>query len=103
MVFPTRHNVSENIPGGIPMMAWIKWIDDDQAHGAIAEVYDSWRAKNPGRQGIPDILKCFSPRPDFLAQVIDFSNTVHFSDGHLTRQHKELIATYVSALNQCPY
>jgi hypothetical protein len=32
-----------------------------------------------------------------------FSTTVHFSEGHLTRRVKEMIASYVSALNQCPY
>jgi len=42
-------------------------------------------------------------RPDFLRQVVDFSNTVHFSEGHLIRRHKEMIASYVSYLNRCPY
>jgi hypothetical protein len=58
---------------------------------------------NPGRPKIPDILKCFSLRPDFLADVIASSDRVHFSEGHLTRRLKEMIATYVSALNRCPY
>jgi hypothetical protein len=52
---------------------------------------------------MPGILKCFSQRPDFLQSVMDFSYRVHFSDGHLSRRVKEMIATYVSALNQCPY
>jgi hypothetical protein len=56
-----------------------------------------------GRNFIPGILKCFSLRPDFLRQVMAFSNTVHFSEGHLTRGQKEMIATYVSGLNRCPY
>jgi AhpD family alkylhydroperoxidase len=28
---------------------------------------------------------------------------VHFSEGHLTRRLKEMIATYVSGLNHCHY
>ena len=84
-------------------MAWIGWTNDEDATGDLAEVYAAWQQQNPERSGMPEILKCFSARPDFLAQVMDFSNTVHFSDGHLNRQEKELIATYVSALNQCPY
>lgn len=84
-------------------MAWINWIEDDDADGAVADVYDSWKALNPDRPSMPEILKCFSLRPDFLQQVMEFSTTIHFTDGHLTRRHKELIATYVSALNQCPY
>jgi hypothetical protein len=80
----------------------ISVVGDDDAEGAVAEVYEEWR-KHTGRRIVPGILKCFSARPDFLRQVIEFSNTVHFSDGHLLRRHKELIATYVSALNHCPY
>src|SRR4051812_25423680 len=80
----------------------IKLIEDDEARGEIADVYDQWKKKT-GRAEMPGILKCFSARPDFLRQVVDFSDTVHFSEGHLSRRHKEMIATFVSALNHCPY
>jgi alkylhydroperoxidase family enzyme len=81
----------------------IEWIEDDDATGQAAEVYAAWKKANPGRTQMPGILKCFSQRPDFLKQVIDFGNTIHFSEGHLTRRTKEMIATLVSGLNQCPY
>lgn len=42
-------------------------------------------------------------RPDFLEQVYNFSYGLQFADGYLTRRQKELIGTYVSALNECPY
>ncbi len=80
----------------------IDFIEDADAVGEIARVYDEWRARS-GRQNMPGILKCFSHRPDFLRQVMDFSNTVHFSEGHLDRRTKEAIASYVSYLNRCPY
>ncbi len=80
----------------------IDFIEDADATGEVAEVYDEWRAQS-GRQAMPGILKCFSHRPDFLRQVMDFSNTVHFSEGHLDRKTKEAIASYVSYLNRCPY
>jgi hypothetical protein len=35
--------------------------------------------------------------------VMTFSYRVHFSEGHLSRRIKEMIATYVSALNECRY
>jgi hypothetical protein len=38
-----------------------------------------------------------------MRQVMEFSTTVHFTDGHLPRRTKEMIATYVSGLNRCPY
>src|ERR1700723_752989 len=75
---------------------------DAEAKGATAEAYDYWRAGS-GRKEVPGIIKCFGARPDFLKQVVDFSNAVHFSEGHLIRRHKEMIASYVSFLNRCPY
>jgi alkylhydroperoxidase family enzyme len=80
----------------------IKIIEDAAATGDAAVVYDEWRAKS-GRTQMPGILKCFGQRPDFLRQVIEFSNTVHFSEGHLDRRTKEMIASHVSFLNRCPY
>jgi alkylhydroperoxidase family enzyme len=80
----------------------IKLIEDRDAEGEVAKVYDEWRAKS-GRQQVPGILKCFSHRPDFLRQVMQFSDTVHFSQGHLDRKTKEAIASWVSWLNRCPY
>ncbi|MBW3541483.1 MAG: carboxymuconolactone decarboxylase family protein [Planctomycetes bacterium] len=84
-------------------MPFIRWIEDEDADGEVAEVYRAYKAANPHRPRMPEILKCFSPRPDFLRQVIDFSYSLHFSDGHLDRRTKEMIATFVSGLNQCPY
>jgi len=80
----------------------IRIIEDNEATGDIAAAYNHWRAGS-GRQQVPGIIKCFGARPDFLRQVVDFSNTVHFSEGHLSRRHKEMIASYVSFLNRCPY
>ena len=81
----------------------IAWVNDEQATGDLAAIYEQWRQHNPGRDRMPDILKCFSARPDFLRQVMEFSYGLHFSDGHLSRRIKEMIATYVSGLNRCRY
>jgi hypothetical protein len=80
----------------------IRITEDAAATGEVAAAYDFWRAGS-GRQQVPGIIKCFGARPDFLRQVVEFSNQVHFSEGHLTRRHKEMIASYVSFLNRCPY
>jgi alkylhydroperoxidase family enzyme len=80
----------------------IEFIQEADATGEVASAYDEY-FQATGRTFVPDILRCFSHRPDFLRQVMAFSNTVHFSDGHLTRRVKEMIATLVSGLNRCPY
>jgi len=80
----------------------IRITEDVDATGETAAAYDFWRASS-GRQQVPGIIKCFGARADFLRQVVEFSNTVHFSEGHLNRRNKEMIASYVSYLNRCPY
>jgi hypothetical protein len=80
----------------------IRITEDADATGETLAAYDYWRAGS-GRQQVPGIIKCFGARPDFLRQVVDFSNTIQFSQGHLTRHYKEMIASYVSYLNRCPY
>ena len=84
-------------------MPHIHWVDDRDATGEVGKIYEEWRRAHPDRSKMPDILKCFSPRPDFLQAVVDFSYPLHFSDGFLTQRQKEMIATLVSGLNRCPY
>ena len=88
--------------GQKPQPTKIRITEDAEATGDTAAAYDYWRAGS-GRKQVPGIIKCFGARPDFLRQVVDFSNTIHFSEGHLARRHKEMIASYVSFLNRCPY
>jgi hypothetical protein len=88
--------------GSLPV-ARIRWVEDAEATGEIGAVYDAWRAANPGRPAVPPILKTLSLSPALLRSFIDISYKVHFAEGHLTRRVKEMIATYVSALNRCPY
>jgi hypothetical protein len=83
-------------------MPRIGWVDESKATGHLSEVYRQY-LQTSGRPEVAGILKCFSQRPDFLEDVIEFSNCVHFSEGHLTRRMKEMLATYVSALNHCVY
>lgn len=92
----------DTIPSTAKPTTKIKIIEDEDATGETASAYDFWRA-NSGREKVPGIIKCFGARPDFLRQVVEFSNRVHFSEGHLSRRHKEMIASYVSYLNRCPY
>jgi hypothetical protein len=86
-------------------MARIAWIEDADAQGQLAQLYDSIRAGSlPGmpRERLPDILRTMSLRPDFLAAIMDAAR-LHFSDGALTRAQHEMIASYVSAINRCHY
>jgi hypothetical protein len=93
---------SGSTPQGAKSATKIKIIEDTEAAGDVAAAYDFWRASS-GRKQVPGIIKCFGARPDFLRRVIEMGSTVHFSEGHLSRRHKEMIASHVSYLNRCPY
>jgi uncharacterized peroxidase-related enzyme len=80
----------------------IRLIEEDEAAGETAAAYQYFRDQT-GRQDVPGILKCFGANPAFARQMVDISSSLLFYDGALTRRQKELIATYVSQINACPY
>lgn len=84
-------------------MPFIDWINETEAEGEVAEGYRAYFERRPDRENVADIIKCFSHRPEFMKQVMDFSWALHFSDGHLSEHVKEMIATLVSGQNRCPY
>lgn len=83
----------------------ISWIEEGDERGQLAALFEASRSGSVTgmrREHVPDILHTMSHRPDFLAAIMDASR-LHFSDGALTRAQHEMIASYVSALNQCHY
>lgn len=80
----------------------IRLIAEEDATGDTAAAYQYFRDQT-GRHDIPGILKCFGTNPAFAHQMVDISSSLLFCDGALTRRQKELIATYISHLNACPY
>ena len=81
-------------------MARIGWVEFDEAVGRVRELYLQEAA---GRPDVAGIVKSFSPRVEALEGMMQFS-AVHFGQGGaLGRARREMIATYVSALNGCRY
>ena len=86
-------------------MPRISWVEETDATGRLAELFEDARSGSISgikRPFVADILHTMSHRPDFLAAIMDASR-MHFSDGALTRAQHEMIASYVSALNHCHY
>lgn len=77
-------------------------VEEDAATGVVAKAYADYRTRF-GRQHVPGILKCFATHPLLLEQMIALASSLLFAESHLTRTTKEMIATYVSCLNACPY
>jgi uncharacterized peroxidase-related enzyme len=85
-----------------PAPANIPVIEESAATGEVAALYEHFRTAF-GRPDVPGILKCFATHPPLLKHMMDLSEALIFADGALTRKHKEMIATMVSARNSCPY
>lgn len=77
-------------------------VDEAEAGGEVAAAYQYFRDQS-GRQDVPGILRCFSSSPTLVRQMIDISSSLLFAAGHLTRRQKEMIATWISRENACPY
>ena len=77
-------------------------VEENAAGGEVTALYDYFRS-HFGRPDVPGILKCFATHPPLLKHMMDLSGSLIFSDGHLTRRHKEMIATLVSSQNACAY
>lgn len=77
-------------------------VEEGEASGEVAALYDHFRS-HFGRPDVPGILKCFATHPPLLRHMMDLSESLIFSEGHLSRRHKEMIATLVSTQNACPY
>ncbi len=77
------------------MWPFLQWVNPENATDETAEFYQE--------AGQAPIMRCFSIRPDFGKEINAAARKFHFSDGALSRRDHELIATYVSGLNRCPF
>jgi len=96
MIVNSRRNPAQDVITNIPV------IEESDATGEVAALYHHFRT-HFGRPDVPGILKCFATHPPLLKQIMDLSESLIFAEGALTRKHKEMIATLISAQNSCPY
>lgn len=77
------------------MWPYVKWVEPEDASGEVAEFYED--------AGTAYIMRCLSLRPDFGKIMNSAARLISFSDGALPRRDHELIATFVSSTNRCPF
>jgi alkylhydroperoxidase family enzyme len=81
-------------------VAHLRLIEPEDADGLLAEEYGAAL----GRAGkIYNIVRSMSLNPEVLRASIELYKTVMFGPSGLTRQERELLATVVSATNECYY
>lgn len=77
-------------------------VEEVEASEEVLALYSDFRSRF-GRPNVPGILKCFATHPPLLRHMMGLAEDLLFQDGHLSRRHKEMIATLVSEQNTCPY
>jgi uncharacterized peroxidase-related enzyme len=77
-------------------------VNDDDATPEVERLYTKFRT-DFGRPHVPGILRCFATHPPLLEHMMGLAQSMLFIDGALDRQHKEIIATFVSSRNSCAY
>lgn len=55
------------------------------------------------RTDVAGIVLCFATNPALLKGMLAIAENMLFGDSLLSRRHKEMIATFVSRQNACPY
>ena len=81
-------------------MAHLELIDPEDADGLLAEEYEA----AIGRAGkVFNIVRSMSLNPEVLRASIEMYKAIMFGPSPLSRQERELLATVVSAENECYY
>lgn len=81
-------------------MPRIRTVGPERADAELAAAYEAVR--ETGFPVVPTVFQLTSLRPDIVRNLAE-AYRLMFNTGRLPRATKEGIATWVSALNQCPY
>ena len=84
----------------MPSMAHIALIEPADATGPLKAEYDA-AVERAGK--VFNILKSMSLQPHVLTASMALYREIMFGPSPLSRQERELIATVVSAANECYY
>ena len=79
-------------------MARIKWVNESDPEAPTV-----YRRAGGGRFPVAGIIKTMSLKPEWMESIFSLASKAHFQDGYLPRRTKEMIATYVSAINHCKF
>ncbi len=81
-------------------MAWIRVIDEEHADEQLSAAY---RQIKGVRAKVANILKIHSLKPETMLAHEQLYLTLMFRHSGLSREEREIIATVVSAANECEY
>ena len=81
-------------------MPRIKVIQQEEAEGRLKEIYEELE-KTRGK--LAEVHKIQSLRPESIEKHMDLYMEIMYSNSVLSRADREMIATVVSAANECTY
>jgi alkylhydroperoxidase family enzyme len=82
-------------------MAWIRVVRPEEAEGLLKQLYNA-AIKRAGK--VYNIISIQSLRPRVLrSSTQTYIEIMHSPESGLTRAQREMIATTVSAVNDCHY
>lgn len=77
-------------------------VDERSASEEVRALFAQYRGRF-ARTDLPGIVLCFATNPALLKGMLEIAEYFLFGESLLERRHKEMIATYVSQHNACPY
>jgi uncharacterized peroxidase-related enzyme len=81
-------------------MAYIRYIDEDEASLKLNELYDRFR--DPAGH-VDNILRIHGANPPSLLAHVQLYQTLMRGASPLSKAQREMIAVVVSAINECHY
>ncbi len=81
-------------------MPWIHTIPKEEAGEDLVVLFERFKIDH-GRMFTP--YEPMTNNPKALLAVVRLNDAIRFGPSDLTRVHREMIAAYVSALNQCTF
>jgi uncharacterized peroxidase-related enzyme len=85
-----------------PVSANLPLVEEASAGPEVQALFQQYRERF-GRSDLPGILLCFATHPPLLRGMLEIAEGLLFVEGLLTRRQKEMIATFLSLQNACPY
>ena len=77
-------------------------IDEHTASNEVRLLFAQYRERF-ARTDLPAIVQCFATNAVLLRCMLEIAERFLFGESLLCRRHKEMIATYISRQNACPY
>lgn len=89
-------------PRVAPSSTNLPLVGEDEANAEVQALFARYR-ESFGRTDLPGIVLCFATNAALLRGMMEIAENLLFGESLLERRQKEMIATYVSRQNACPY